>query len=237
MMPRRVLAALIVLTTFAADCSAFLPVGTKKFSASSLRAVEEEASEWYSPPPSTTTQKQSLPYKPQITEIRGHVDLQEFVEQDDRLCLVLFHAKWCKSCQKVGRLYSSLAVAKGDWTDNHDRLLRTGKVRFASVEYSANEGLSKRLGVVKLPTVFFYKQGEKVDDVSCGPKKFVNVLAMIDRWYEKSLEEIRLEQKCDRASDLLKQAGVFDTDAMSSPLQDDSTAEEKQPWWKRGNHQ
>ena len=63
----------------------------------------DEESEWYSPPPSPPITKKvpevegvKLPrgVKPKVTVIRSKIELDEFLAEDDRLCLVKFHAAW-----------------------------------------------------------------------------------------------------------------------------------------------
>lgn len=67
---------------------------------------EWEESEWYSPPPpaaATGTEQSVSEEQPtrlprgvttKVTVIRSKVDLEKFLEEDDRLCVVRFHAAW-----------------------------------------------------------------------------------------------------------------------------------------------
>ena len=69
------------------------------------RLYYEEESEWYSPPPApvTTTPPEEqviaapkLPrgVTPKTTVVQAKIDLEEFLAEDDRLCVVKFHASW-----------------------------------------------------------------------------------------------------------------------------------------------
>lgn len=58
-----------------------------------------EESEWYSPPPEpkqTEEEGPKLPrgVTPKVTTIRSKIELEEFLAEDDRLCVVKFHAAW-----------------------------------------------------------------------------------------------------------------------------------------------
>ena len=66
---------------------------------------EQEESEWYSPPPApvrpaATSIEQEAAIKlprgvtPKTRTIEAHIDLDEFLAEDDRLCVVKFHAAW-----------------------------------------------------------------------------------------------------------------------------------------------
>ena len=70
---------------------------------------ENEESEWYSPPPPPAPVKQQeeeeeAAAKPAVklprgvtaktTVVQARADLEEFLAQDDRLCVIKFHAAW-----------------------------------------------------------------------------------------------------------------------------------------------
>ena len=57
---------------------------------------------------------------------------------------------------------------------------RRGQVRFASVEFSANESLCHEQGIATLPTTRFYKNGKLVGEVTGGIKNFPRIQDMVE---------------------------------------------------------
>lgn len=62
--------------------------------------------------------------------------------------VVDFYADWCGPCRMVSPVIESLSR-------EYD-----GKVIFAKVDTDANQDLSERYGVMSIPTVFIFKDGE-----------------------------------------------------------------------------
>ena len=111
--------------------------------------------------------------RPNIIKIQTHQDYVNFLEEDDRICLVKFYASWCKSCKRFGVSFRHLAFEEGDHLNPNGDVVHSGKVRFAEVEYSANAHLCKTLKVRKLPTVHYYKRGGgKLSELTCKPSQF-----------------------------------------------------------------
>lgn len=112
--------------------------------------------------------------RPNIVKIETHQDYVNFLEEDDRLCLVKFYAGWCKSCKRFGISFRQLAYEEGDHINlNGDSIVHSGNVRFAEVEYTQNARLCKSLKVKKLPTVHYYKRGKgKLSELTCKPSQF-----------------------------------------------------------------
>jgi thioredoxin-like negative regulator of GroEL len=117
-----------------------------------------------------------------ISEIGSTYEMVEFTQSPhDDLAVVCFHANWCKACQKFQMLYRKLDASN------------PRGVRLANIEYSKNTALSKSVGVVKLPTVQFYRRGERLDSFSCGPKSFSKVLGTIQCLTDE-IEKQKLEE-------------------------------------------
>lgn len=120
--------------------------------------------------------------RPKIVKIQTHQEYLNFLEEDDRLCVVKFYASWCKSCKRFGISFRQLAFETGDHITNsivnngdgdEEEVLHSGKVRFAEVEYSQNARLCKSLKIKKLPTVHYYKRGVgKLSELTCKPSQF-----------------------------------------------------------------
>lgn len=123
--------------------------------------------------------------RPDIVVINSHKDYVDFLEADDRLCVVKFYASWCKSCARFGKRYRHLAFEEGDHINIDGTTIHTGKVRFAEVEYTASAKLCKSLKVRKLPTIHMYRRGKgKIADMVCKPSQFHLVVDEMNRLLE-----------------------------------------------------
>jgi thiol-disulfide isomerase/thioredoxin len=158
---------------------------TSKPSTIRLAMLGEEESEWYSPPqPATPTVPRGA--TPLIRELDGFADYLEFLTppsslSDDRLSIVIFYASWCKSCHKVLQQYKKLAMQFADYYHaDSKKTLRHGSLRLAQLEHGKHTALCQQLGIVKLPTVHIYRNGENVVSFSCGPKKFHQLMEAVN---------------------------------------------------------
>jgi thiol-disulfide isomerase/thioredoxin len=107
-----------------------------------------------------------------------------------------FHASWCKSCQKVGVKYRQLALDVTDVYDRDNNLVKTGKVRFATVEFGANPQLCRGLNIKRLPYIHMYKGSlGKIAEFPCGPLKFPNLVEKLDHFTQLSNEELLFEKE------------------------------------------
>eukprot|EP00816_Leptocylindrus_hargravesii_P009635 CAMPEP_0196802456 /NCGR_PEP_ID=MMETSP1362-20130617/2066_1 /TAXON_ID=163516 /ORGANISM="Leptocylindrus danicus, Strain CCMP1856" /LENGTH=253 /DNA_ID=CAMNT_0042173759 /DNA_START=67 /DNA_END=831 /DNA_ORIENTATION=+ len=130
---------------------------------------------------------------PDVFVINSTNDLIDFLSKDDRLCIIKFHAKWCKSCQKFGLRYEKLASVYADILDPKvkSRVLDEGKVRFAEVEFSANAKMCRALGIKRLPYVHFYRGAEgRLAEFAAGPSKFNLVVDKLNELLSLSQEQI-----------------------------------------------
>jgi thioredoxin-like negative regulator of GroEL len=146
------------------------PLASTTSRAAAARMTEEE-NEWYTPPPAPV---QSTQIPTEITVVNSDEAWRTFLAlDDDRLCVISFHASWCKSCQKFGLLYKSLAHKLGDKRDRKTQnIVERGSVRFASVEWGANTALCRSLGIKRLPTTQIYHAGTLLTSFACAPAKF-----------------------------------------------------------------
>ncbi|KAL7495139.1 hypothetical protein ACHAWT_003718 [Skeletonema menzelii] len=120
--------------------------------------------------------------RPNIVKIQSHQDYVNFLQEDDRLCLVKFYASWCKSCKRFGVSFRHLAFEEGDHLNPNGEVVHVGNVRFAEVEYSQCAQLCKTLKVRKLPTVHYYKRGDgKLSELTCKPSQFQLVVDEMNR--------------------------------------------------------
>lgn len=159
----------------------------------------------------TVVKKYAGVARPQITTVEEIKDFLEFLGEDDRLCVVKFHASWCKSCQKFGIRYKKLALKEGDKIDRRGTVLEKGRVRFAEVEFTANADLCRTLGVHKLPYIHIYSGSKgRVADFACGPKNFPLVIEKMNKFLDKEMTHF----------DKTMEAGSALADAIATELQD-----------------
>ncbi len=90
------------------------------------------------------------------------------VLQADRPVLVDFWAPWCGPCRALGKTLEEIAAQRGD------------QLKIVKVNIDEEQEHAAALGVMMVPTVFFYKDGKVVDKLQGGvPPRQVS--ALIDR--------------------------------------------------------
>ena len=145
---------------------------------------------------------------PQITSIDSLDDYLDFLRGDNaeehkKLTVIKFYASWCKSCAKFGAKYRQLALDEGDQVDTSGKLLATGRVRFAEVEFGANKRMCKSFGIKRLPYIHIYKgKAGKLEDFVCGPKKFNLLIDKVNEYVDMSDDEILLRRELEQGQAL-----------------------------------
>lgn len=69
------------------------------------------------------------------------------------------------------------------------KLHRRGQVRFASIEFGANEALARSQGVETLPTTRFYVDGKLVNEVTGGTKNLPQVQDKVSYYVQKQMRQ------------------------------------------------
>lgn len=85
-----------------------------------------------------------------VIEILSEKDFGELLVQDKPV-LVDFWATWCGPCKMQAPVFHQFGEEIGD------------KVILAKVDVDVNEKLAYELGIVSIPTIMLFKDGELVD--------------------------------------------------------------------------
>lgn len=78
-------------------------------------------------------------------------DFQISVLESDRPVLVDFWATWCGPCRMIAPVVQDLASELGD------------QVRFLKMDIDANPETAMRLGILSIPTLIIFKDGQPVE--------------------------------------------------------------------------
>ena len=87
--------------------------------------------------------------------------------KSDLPVMVDFWAPWCAPCRMVGPIIDELANSY------------SGKVKVGKLNTDDNPGIASRYGIMSIPTILLFKDGQIIDRISGAvPKKiFENMLA------------------------------------------------------------
>lgn len=97
-------------------------------------------------------------------------DFEEKVLQSDLLVLVDFWAEWCMPCRIVGPIVAELAH------DYEDRVL------IAKLDTDNNPQISIQYGVMSIPTLIMFKDGQEVERVvGARPKQ------VLQEWIDNAI--------------------------------------------------
>ena len=89
---------------------------------------------------------------------------------DNRLVLVDFWAPWCGPCRMVAPVLEEIAGEHGD------------KVTIAKVNTDENQAVASQHGIMSIPTLMLFKDGEKIDQmVGALPKP--QIMAKLEKHF------------------------------------------------------
>jgi len=95
-------------------------------------------------------------------------NFNEFIKEDK--VVVDFWAEWCGPCKMISPIIEDLAKDLN------------GKAKFGKVNVDNNQELAQRFGVMSIPTLVFFRDGQQVDSS-------VGVISKED--IEKKIKEIK----------------------------------------------
>ena len=85
-------------------------------------------------------------------EISGQAFQQEVI-RNPKIALVQFKTEWSGACQIIAPIYEELAKSY------------KGMVNFYSIDVEKEQELEDEYGIVELPTILFFKDGNVIDHV------------------------------------------------------------------------
>ena len=80
-------------------------------------------------------------------------DTFESIIADNKLVLVDFWAPWCGPCRMVAPVLDEIAGEHGD------------KVTIVKVNTDENQAVASKHGIMSIPTMMLFKDGEKIDQM------------------------------------------------------------------------
>lgn len=86
----------------------------------------------------------------------GYIELTEQNFEDtikDGVVMVDFWAPWCGPCRMIAPVIDSLAAQYA------------GKAKICKVNTDEQQELAAKFGIRSIPTIYFFKNGEKVDEM------------------------------------------------------------------------
>ncbi len=95
-------------------------------------------------------------------------DFENEVLNSDQVVLVDFWATWCGPCRAIAPTLETLA-------DEY-----AGRAKIVKVDVDANPETAQRYGIRSIPTLFVFKNGEKVETIVGGRPK-AELAAALDK--------------------------------------------------------
>ncbi len=92
-------------------------------------------------------------------------NFDEFISKGN--CIVDFWAEWCGPCKMLKPVFDEVAKEL------------KGKIKFGKVDIDSGQNIAERFGVMSVPTLIFFKEGEQVE-VNSGFVDKKTLLRMID---------------------------------------------------------
>mmetsp|Transcript_20128 Transcript_20128/g.56610 ORF Transcript_20128/g.56610 Transcript_20128/m.56610 type:complete len:108 (+) Transcript_20128:131-454(+) len=89
-----------------------------------------------------------------VIVISSRAEYDEKIKGHSGLVVIDFTATWCGPCRRIGPVFEKLSEEEGS-------------VLFLKVDVDEQQEIAAAEGISAMPTFYFYKNAEKVDDM-CG---------------------------------------------------------------------
>ena len=92
----------------------------------------------------------------------------EDIVKDNKFVFVDFFATWCPPCKRLGPVLDDVSEEMGD------------KIVMVKINVDENENISKQFGIISIPTMIIFKDGEPVNK-AVGYIDYEKVVDMIEK--------------------------------------------------------
>lgn len=89
-----------------------------------------------------------------MNQLISRTDLRKEVANSNGLSIVQFRKEWNGACQIIAPIYEELAKSY------------KGQAKFFTIDVEKETGIDLEYGVMEIPTILFFKDGEIIDHVT-----------------------------------------------------------------------
>lgn len=134
----------------------------------------------------TSQNADRIKHGPIISDITSPDDLKDFVTKDDRVGVIKVYADWCKTCKQFDLRFRKVASQWGEMNGSDGEYEFSNSVRFAQMEYGANEEICKLLNATRVPFILVYqRKAGKLAGFKCPPSKIQMLIDILHKNVEK----------------------------------------------------
>ncbi|MBQ8749814.1 MAG: thioredoxin [Clostridia bacterium] len=95
----------------------------------------------------------------------------EEIVNDNSLVFVDFYATWCPPCKMLGPVLDDVNEEMGD------------KITMVKINVDENENISRQFGIINIPTMIIFKNGEPVGKM-VGYRDYEQVVEEIEKYLD-----------------------------------------------------
>ena len=103
-------------------------------------------------------------------KVLNETEFEQFVDKSKGLVLVDFYATWCGPCRMLAPVLEDLS--------------QEVDIDIYKVDVDECENLSRRFGILSIPTMIFFKNGEQIEKIT-GLKTRQEIKQMIENFSDK----------------------------------------------------
>jgi thioredoxin 1 len=79
-------------------------------------------------------------------------EFEEIINNSHKVVVVDFYAEWCMPCLMISPIIDELSE-------------KIKEVKFVKMNFDENKNLAKKLNVLSIPCIIFFKEGKEVDRI------------------------------------------------------------------------